>query len=143
MASKIKEKQDLLGALQAHMNQIQALGVRRLGVFGSFVNGQPDDHSDVDLLVEFEAGKKTFDNFIGLSLFLEDLLERPVELVTRESLSPYIGPRILAQVEYVAVAGFALEQFGRVLDMIDRRTIGRGPGHRDCWHRLDNEGRVP
>lgn len=46
-------------------------------------------------------GKKTFDNFIDLSETLEELLHRRVELVTRESLSPYIGPRILDEIEYV------------------------------------------
>lgn len=104
MAQPIKQKKDLLAALQAHTDQIQALGVRQLGVFGSFVNGHPDDASDVDLLVEFAAGQKTFDNYMNLAFFLEDLLGRPVELVTSASLSPYIGPRILAEVEYVPLA---------------------------------------
>jgi hypothetical protein len=52
-------------------------------------------------LPEFEQGKKTFDNFIQLSFFLEDLFKRRVELVTTESLSPYIGPHIMSEVEYV------------------------------------------
>jgi predicted nucleotidyltransferase len=56
--------------------------------------------SDVDVLVEFEQDRKTFDNFIQLSFLLEDLFQRRVELVTIESLSPYIGPHILSEVEY-------------------------------------------
>jgi len=104
MAQKINDKKELLDALLAHTGQIRALGVRQLGVFGSFINGQPDETSDVDILVEFEETKKTFDNYMGLSFFLEDLLGRPVELVTKASLSPYIGPRILAEVEYVPLA---------------------------------------
>jgi len=60
--------------------------------------------SDVDVLVEFAAGKKTFGNFITLSFFLEDLLQRRVELVTPEALNPYIRPRILEEVEYVPSA---------------------------------------
>ena len=51
--------------------------------------------------MEFEQGKKTFDNFIQLSFLLEDLFKRRVELVTIESLSPYIGPHIMSEVEYV------------------------------------------
>jgi predicted nucleotidyltransferase len=55
------------------------------------------------VLVEFEPGHKTFDAFIQLAVFLEELFERHVELVTPESLSPYIGPRILKEIEYVTL----------------------------------------
>jgi uncharacterized protein len=48
-------------------------------------------------------GEKTFDNFINLAFFLEDILGRKVDLITKESLSPYIGPRILQEVEYVSL----------------------------------------
>jgi hypothetical protein len=51
--------------------------------------------------VEFESGRKTFDNFIQVAWFLEELFGRRVELVTPEALSPYIGPHILREVEYV------------------------------------------
>ena len=84
--------------------RIRALGVRRLGLFGSFVREQQASESDIDLLVEFSEGKKTFDNFIELSFLLEDVLQRKVELITLDSLSPYIGPRILSEVEYAAFA---------------------------------------
>ena len=84
--------------------RIRALGVQRLGLFGSFVREQQASESDIDLLVEFSEGKKTFDNFIELSFLLEDVLQRRVELITPDSLSPYIGPRILSEVEYAAFA---------------------------------------
>jgi predicted nucleotidyltransferase len=54
-------------------------------------------------MVEFEPGAKSYDNFLRLSLLLEDILGRRVELLTRESLSPYIGPRILEEAENVAL----------------------------------------
>jgi predicted nucleotidyltransferase len=60
--------------------------------------------SDVDLLVEFEPSRKTFDNFITLTFLLEDHLQRRVELVPVESLSPYIGPSILEEVKYASLA---------------------------------------
>jgi uncharacterized protein len=102
MNNVVQTKQDLLEVLAEHHNQIKALGVKRLGLFGSFVRDEPHDTSDVDLLVEFEAGQKTFDHFMALSFLLEDLLQRRIELVTPEALSPYIGPYILREVEYVA-----------------------------------------
>ncbi len=98
-------KQDVVERLLQSQSTIKVLGVKRLGLFGSFVRGDQDADSDVDLLVEFEPEKKTFDNFIKLSFLLEDALQRRVELVTTESLSPYIGPHILEEVEFVPFSG--------------------------------------
>ena len=58
---------------------------------------------DNDTLVEFEPGQKTFDNYMQLAFFLEELLGRDVDLVTVESLGPYIGPHILREVEYAQI----------------------------------------
>jgi predicted nucleotidyltransferase len=73
--------------------------VERIGLFGSFQRNEPDPESDVDLLIEFVSGEKSFDNFMALSFLLEDELERPVELVTRQALSPHI----LQNIEYVEI----------------------------------------
>ncbi|HWP48383.1 MAG TPA: nucleotidyltransferase family protein [Candidatus Limnocylindrales bacterium] len=101
MNKVVQTKQDILEVLSEHRTQLRKLKVKRLGLFGSFVREQPHDQSDVDLLVEFEPGQKTFDNFMNLAFLLEELLHRRVELVTPEALSPYIGPHILKEVEYV------------------------------------------
>lgn len=100
----IKTKQDILTALDKNQSRLKALGVRRIGVFGSFVRGEQHPDSDIDLLVEFDSGKKTFDTFMELSFFLEEVLQRRIELVTIESLSPYLGPYILKEVEYASLA---------------------------------------
>ncbi len=100
----IKTKQDILKVLNHNRSHLRALGVRRIGLFGSFVRGEQRPDSDIDLLVEFEAGRKTFDSFMELSFFLEEVLEHRIELVTVESLSPYIGPHILKEVEYAPLA---------------------------------------
>lgn len=97
-------KEDILQAIRQNQSSIRALGAKRVGLFGSFVRGEQHVDSDVDLLVEFEEGQKTFDHFIQLSFLLEDLLGRRVELVTPDALSPYIGPYILKEVEYVSLA---------------------------------------
>jgi len=101
MGKAVQTKDDIVATLREHRCEILRLGVHRLGLFGSFVRGQQNPESDVDLLVEFNPGQKTFDNFMELSFLLEDLLARRVQLVTREALSPYIGPHILREVEYV------------------------------------------
>jgi len=96
----IKTKQDIFNLLQQNQFHLRALGVKKIGLFGSFIHGVQRKDSDIDLLVEFEPNQKTFDNFMKLSFFLEDLLQHRVEIVTLESLSPYIGPHILKEVEY-------------------------------------------
>jgi len=97
----VETRESILSILQKNQEQIKALGVRRLGLFGSFARGEQGPSSDVDVLVDFVPGRKGFDNFIRLVFLLEELLQRRVELVTPESLSPYIGPHILREVEYV------------------------------------------
>lgn len=83
--------------LRSHEKKIKKeFGVKRIGVFGSFARGEQRETSDVDILVEFE--KPTFDNFMNLAFFLEDLFQRKVDLVTPNSLSPYIGPYVKAEV---------------------------------------------
>lgn len=97
----VQTKKDILTAIQANQESIKTFGVKKLGLFGSFMRNQQRSESDIDLLVEFEPGQKSFDNFMQLSFLLEDILQRPVELVTIESLSPYIAPYITQEVEYV------------------------------------------
>lgn len=103
MEPAVANKQQILALIKANQREVKSLGVASLGLFGSFVRREQDADSDVDLLVEFEAGRKSFDNFIALHFLLEDLFNRPVELVTPESLSPYMKPSILHEAEYVAV----------------------------------------
>lgn len=90
-------KSRVVELLRIHQARIEALGVRRLALFGSVVRGQARVDSDVDVLVEFDEHQKTFRNFMALSFLLEDVLEHRVELVTAESLSPFIGPHILRE----------------------------------------------
>ena len=61
--------------------------------------GGPIEGGDVDLLAQFLPEQKTFDNFIQLAFLLEAAFRPHVELVTPESLSPYIGPHISDEVE--------------------------------------------
>jgi predicted nucleotidyltransferase len=99
----IERKRDLFALLAKHQEELKQFGVKRWGVFGSFARDQQDSRSDVDILVEFEPGKKSFDNFMQLGFFLEQQIGRRVELVTPESLSPHIGPHILREVEYAPI----------------------------------------
>jgi uncharacterized protein len=98
----VQTKAQVLSLLRDYQQELHRFGVSQCGIFGSFVRDTAiSDRSDVDILIAFEPDQKTFDNFIHLSFFLEELFGRSVDLVTVESLSPYIGERILDEVEYV------------------------------------------
>jgi len=98
-----RSKEELLKIISERQNQIKGLGVKRCGIFSSVVRSKHTAHSDIDVLVEFAPNQKTFDNFMHLAQFLEKLFGRKVDLVTVESLSPYIGTHILQEVEYAAL----------------------------------------
>jgi uncharacterized protein len=99
----VQTKEQIFALLHDHQPELRRLGVRRYGLFGSFIRNTVTDQSDVDVLVEFTPGQKTFAHFMHLAFFLEDLLGRKVDLLTTEALSPHIGPHILAEVEYAAI----------------------------------------
>lgn len=104
MDSTVQTKQDVLTILRDNHDKIKTFGVKKLGLFGSFTREAQQGDSDIDLLVEFEPDQKTFDNFIHLSFLLEDLLKRRIELVTADSLSPYIRPYVITEVENVPLS---------------------------------------
>jgi uncharacterized protein len=94
-------RHEVVKHLVASEAEIRALGVRRLALFGSVLRDEAGADSDVDLLVQFSPGAKTYDRFLALSELLEERLGRRVALVTVEALSPFIGPRILAEAQDV------------------------------------------
>jgi uncharacterized protein len=104
MNSAAGNKQEVVQRLQGASRKLASLGVKSVGLFGSFVTGRQTAASDIDLLVEFAPAQHSFDNFMELSFFLEDLFGRRVELVTPEALSPHLGPHILREVERVSIA---------------------------------------
>lgn len=75
-------------------------GVKRIGIFGSFARGDAKEGSDVDVIVEFEKGRKKYDNYMDLKFFLMDLFQRKVDLVTVEALRPQLKDSILKEVSY-------------------------------------------
>lgn len=100
----VHDLSELTQSLQTNAASIRSFGVVRLGVFGSFVRNEATAQSDVDLFVEFAADRRTLKDLVGLSRYLETLLDRKVELVTPGSLNPFTGKYILREVHYVALA---------------------------------------
>jgi predicted nucleotidyltransferase len=79
----------------------QRFFVNKIGLFGSFIQGEEVPESDVDILVEFNKGHKDFFNYMRLKYYLEDLLDREVDLVMKDSVKPQLKKEILSQVVYV------------------------------------------
>jgi uncharacterized protein len=97
-----KEKFNLV--ISENKEYLKKLGIASIGIFGSVVRNEDTIDSDYDILVEFAKGKKSFKTFSSLCVLFENHLGEKFELVTKESLSPYIGPHILKEVEYVKIA---------------------------------------
>jgi hypothetical protein len=100
----MSRKETILEMLSSHADALRRMGVAAIGLFGSVVRGDDTPASDVDILVEFEAKKNTFGNFNALCDFLERHFGDHYDVVTRASLSPYMGPHILDEVEYAVLA---------------------------------------
>lgn len=82
----------ILDTLKKHDDTLRKYSVRRIGLFGSYARGEQKRGSDVDLLVELET--PSYNNFYDLSVSLEKLLRRKVELVTNRGLSDHMRPYI-------------------------------------------------
>lgn len=76
-------------------------GVKEIGVFGSYVHGKPKKKSDLDILVEFERGYKTFDNYMKLKFYLVEILDRKIDLVIKEALREEIKEYVMPEIVYV------------------------------------------
>jgi predicted nucleotidyltransferase len=96
MVSNQLNTNDILKTLSKHHQTIQNFGVCSLALFGSFARGHNTTNSDLDFLVEFE-GETTFDRYMDLKFWLEDLFDKPVDLVTKHSLRKEISQKILQE----------------------------------------------
>lgn len=95
----MKTRSEILRLLEANREKIKNFGVKEIGVFGSVARDEQTEKSDVDVLVELQ--RETFDAYMGLLFFLEDLFERKVDLVMKDSIKPLIQDRILSETIYV------------------------------------------
>ena len=90
------------GKIRSKRNEIAEYGIRAIGLFGSYIRDEQSQTSDIDILIDFEAEQENFDNFLAVCEIFERLFsKKKVEIVTKNGLSPYIGPKILKEVQYV------------------------------------------
>ena len=95
-------KENILSILRAHKFELSKFGVSDIGLFGSYRHNEQSANSDIDLLIDFEPEKENFDNYMAVYDIFEKLFQNEkVEVVTKNGLSKYIGPKILNSVLYV------------------------------------------
>jgi predicted nucleotidyltransferase len=87
------DNNEVLNCLRTHQTELRQLGAKSLAVFGSVARGEAGPDSDVDILVEI-APPVTFDRYIQIKFYLEDLLKMPVDLVTPQAIKPRLKPYI-------------------------------------------------
>lgn len=88
-------------SIQTNLISIKAFGIKSLELFGSVARNEATSSSDLDFLVEFE-GPATFDRYMDLKFFLEDLFDRPIDLVTKRALKSQIKATVLKEAIRVA-----------------------------------------
>ena len=77
-------------------------GVSKIGLFGSTIRGENKKNSDIDILIDFQEGKETYQNYISVCDILENFFHKhKLDIVRLKGLSPFIGKQILNEVEYV------------------------------------------
>jgi predicted nucleotidyltransferase len=93
-------KEDIKRVLLKNKNILKKYKVNKIGIFGSFATDKMKKKSDVDLLVEFDDMIDLFD-FVHLNDEIQQILKSKVDLVTPDTIKPYIKPKILKEVEWV------------------------------------------
>jgi len=98
-------KEHIIDKISSNGLLIRQHGISKIGLFGSFVRQEQKKGSDIDILIDFQQDKESFDNFMAICDLLDTMFKGyKVEVVTTGGLSPYIGPHILKHVEYVQIA---------------------------------------
>lgn len=88
-------RDEIFEALEKHREAMRGFGVRRLSLFGSVARGEAGAGSDLDFVVEFE--RNSFDAYMDLKAFLEELFDCSVDLVLADSIKPRLRETILSE----------------------------------------------
>ena len=91
--SKEKQNKEFEGMKKKIIKVLKKYGIKRAGLFGSFVRGEQKKKSDVDILIQPIKGMGL--DFVGLKLELEEVLERKVDLVSYNYIHPYLEKKVL------------------------------------------------
>jgi predicted nucleotidyltransferase len=102
--SIVHDLESVLDTLKNEKGQLSDYGVEMIGIFGSCARGEATDDSDLDILVVFKEGQKTFRHFMGLREFLQSIFGERVDLVTLQSIDPKLRDSIENDIVYEKVS---------------------------------------
>jgi uncharacterized protein len=88
-------REQVLSTLQQNREAIRRFGVDRMGLFGSCARGDVASPNDLDFVVELRTN--SFDAYMDLKFFLEDLFGCPVDLVLQHTIKPRLRPQIMKE----------------------------------------------
>jgi hypothetical protein len=94
-SSNIWRREDIIAILGEQMMK-KRFGIKSLSLFGSVARNEATEASDLDFVVDFE-GAITFDRYMDLKIFLEDLFDQKVDLAIKDSLKPQIRQRVVEE----------------------------------------------
>jgi len=94
--------EEIISQLSANMEKLNRYGIEKIGLFGSGARNTLTSSSDLDFLVEFYSGMKSFDNYMDVKFFLEDLFHRNIDLVIYQNIKEPLKEDILKEVIYAA-----------------------------------------
>ncbi|MCO5287051.1 MAG: nucleotidyltransferase family protein [Chitinophagaceae bacterium] len=98
----MENKENIIRILKEMKPTLHKYGLSGIGLFGSYLYGMQTPKSDIDLLIDFEPGKESYDGFMAIYDLIEEAFENEkVEVITKNSLSRHIGPEILREVQNV------------------------------------------
>ena len=104
MIAAVQSKDQVFERVCSHQSALKQFGAARIGLFGSFVRGEQTEGSDVDIVVEFEPGKKKLRSFLDLADYLEELMGRKTDVLTWEGMADFVRKYVADEVEYVPFA---------------------------------------
>ncbi|HOF33514.1 MAG TPA: nucleotidyltransferase domain-containing protein [Spirochaetota bacterium] len=93
---------EIMNVLHLEKERLSALGVQSIGLFGSYLRGEADENSDIDILIDLtDESCMTLFSLIELEQSLSAKFDKKVDLVIKRDLKRTIGERILSEVVYV------------------------------------------
>ena len=97
-------KQDIFQTIIDNKEAIKNFGVTEIGLFGSYVRDEQTEESDIDLLIHYNIKEINYKKYFLFCEYMDNLfIDKKVEVVSKNGLSPYIGPHILKSVTYVEI----------------------------------------
>ncbi len=93
---------DIIGILKEQKKYlVERFGVDEVAIFGSYARGDQREDSDIDILIAFKEGYKTFENYMDLKFYLEEIFGKKIDLIIKSAINPRIKPFVITEAIYV------------------------------------------